>query len=487
VTGRLYPDEDAPRFMWGVEWGAEIAERGPDPDTDQMDSPPANSPGRWLTVTPDPGVVEVNMAPSTDLSDFAGQAAAIWRAAREAGLSPARFRYNGDATDSGGGGQLTLGGPSPETSPFRRYPRLLPALVRYVNDHPSLSFWFAGECVGSASQAPRPDQGVRERWSELGVTLDWLDRLHDRGELDVDVVWRALAPLLVDASGNSHRAELNVEKLANPHLSAHGPRHGRMGVVELRALRMPERPVMLAAAGALFRAIVARLIVDDYRSAPIDWHDELHDRFALPAALELDLQQVLGDLDEHRLGIPVGLRAELDAWRPPGILCRLGDTTLELRRALEFWPLLGDVASQERTGARWVDASTERWQLRIDGAEPDAIVVAGQRVRLHRLVGSSARVVGVRRRTFAPAPGLHPGLPALDPLVIEWGLGGRRQRIELWSWRPDGGAYPGLPVDAADAMARRAARVVVTTEPGTIDADGWWPQPAPFTVDLRRG
>jgi uncharacterized protein (DUF2126 family) len=498
VVGRHYPDEPEPRFMWGVPWSADAAGAAGAAATEiaAVDAPavPLGLPTeRWLTVTPDPGVVEVNMAPSADVVDFAGQSAAIWRAAHAAGLTAARYRWNGDATDSGGGGQLTFGGATDATSPFVRYPHLVPALVRYVNDHPALSFWFAGECVGSASQAPRPDQGVRERWSELAVALDWLDRLSDRGELGVDTVWRALAPLLVDASGNSHRAELNIEKLANPHLAAHGPRHGRMGVVELRALRMPERPIMAAAAAALYRAILARLVVDDYRGAPIDWHDDLHDRFALPAALELDLQHVLGDLDDHGLGLPAGLRAQLAAWRPPGITCRLGDATLELRRAVEFWPLLGDVASQERTTARWVDASTERWQLRLDAPDPDAAVVAvaGKRVRLQRLPGASAgtaasaRVVGVRRRVFAPAPGLHPGMPPLDPLVVEWAIGGRRQRIELWGWRPAGGAYDTLPIDATDAAARRAERVVVVTDAGGLDAPGWWPQPQPFTVDTR--
>ena len=467
VTGRTYPDESEPRFMWEVTWNG-----GRD---------------RTLTVTPDPGVIEVNMAPCADLVDFTGQTAAIWSGAATAGLAVTRYRYNGDATDSGGGGQLTLGGASPAASPFARYPGVVPALVRYLNDHPALSYWFAGECVGSASQAPRPDEGVRERWTELEVTLDWLDRRADRGELDADVVWTALAPLLVDASGNTHRAELNVEKLANPHLVPHGARHGRMGVVELRALRMPERPTMLAAAAALFRSIVARLVVADYRSPLIDWHEELHDRFALPSALELDLQQVLGDLDEHRVGLPAGLRAELAAWRPPGATCRLGDTTLELRRAIEFWPLLGDVASQERATSRWVDASTERWELTTTGPEPDAIVVAGRRVRLHRLGAGGTRAVGVRRRVYAPAPGLHPGLPPLDPLVIEWSAGGRRQRVELWGWRPSGGPYDGLPTDADVAATRRAERIAITTEAGGLPETPWWPQPQPYTVDLRRG
>src|SRR5262249_8823612 len=149
----------------------------------------------------------------------------------------------------------------------------------------------------------------------------------------------------------------NVEKLWNPHIAVHGPRHGKLGVVELRAIRMPERPGMLAALAALMRSIVARLAVADYRAPLVDWHDDLHGPFALPAALMRDLRLVLGDLDEHGLGLPVMLRRELEAWRPDAILCHLADATLELRPALEFWPLLGDVASQEREPARWVDAS----------------------------------------------------------------------------------------------------------------------------------
>src|ERR1043165_9854557 len=123
---------------------------------------------------------------------------------------------------------------------------------------------------------------------------------------------------------------------------------------------------MLAALAALFRSIVARLAVSDYREPLVDWHDDLHDRFALPAALHRDLRHVLGDLDEHGLGVPAQLRGELEAWRTPGIICRLGNAVLTLRPALEFWPLVGDVASQERAGARIVDASTHRWEISIE-------------------------------------------------------------------------------------------------------------------------
>ena len=486
VLGRHYPDEAAARFAFGVRWREDVTAGGTRVAVDAAPTePPSDVHGdHWLSVTPDPGVVEVNMAPASSTIAFVAQARRVWRAAGAAGLAPVRHRFNGDLVDSGGGGQLSLGGEKPHTSPFVRYPHVLPALIRYLNNHPSLSYWFANECVGSASQGPRPDEGTRERWDELGVTLEWLEKLADRGELPPEQLWHALGPLLVDSSGNSHRAELNVEKLWNPHIPAHGVRHGKMGIIELRAFRMPERPTMLGAAAALMRSIVARLVVSHYREPLIDWHDELHDRFALPAALSRDLRLVLGDLDTHALGVPAQLRRELDAFRPPGISCRLGDATLVIRPALEFWPLVGDVASQERSGARIVDASTQRWEISTDGTGPDRVAIAGKGAHL-RSIGDGTRAIGVRRRIYTPSPGLHPGLLPHDPLVIEWAHGGRVQRIELWAWRPEGGAYPGLPTDEAEAIARRQERIRVTTHTDELVAAGHWAEARPFTIDLR--
>ena len=486
IVGRQFPDEPAPRFAFGVRWrdgGDATGERVA--ASAEPTAPPSELDGdHWLTVTPDPGVVEVNMAPARSALEFARQARTVWTAAGRAGLAATRFRFNGDVADSGGGGQISLGGSRPNTSPFVRYPHVLPALIRYFNNHPALSYWFASECVGSASQGPRPDEGTRERWDELAISLGWLERLADRGELPPEHLWHALGPLLVDASGNSHRAEINVEKLWNPHITPHGLRHGRMGIIELRAVRMPERPVMLAALAVLFRSIVARLIVSHYRAPLVDWHDELHDRYALPAALSRDLRIVLGDLDEHGLGVPAQLRRELDAWRAPGISCRLGDATLTVRPALEFWPLVGDVASQERAGARCVDASTARVEVSIDGPGPDRVAVAGKWAHL-RAVGDGVRAIGIRRRIYQPSPGLHPGMPAVDPLVIEWAWQRRVQRIELWAWRPGGGAYPGLPRDDNDALARRQERIQITMRDGDITATGHWSETRPFTIDLR--
>jgi uncharacterized protein (DUF2126 family) len=194
---------------------------------------------------------------------------------------------------------------------------------------------------------------------------------------------------------------------------------------------------------------------------------------------------VLGDLDEHQLGLPAELRRELEVWRSPGITCRLGDATLGLRPALEFWPLVGDVASQERATARWVDASTQRWELSFDGAGPDKIVIGGKWAHL-RSIGDGVRAIGVRRRVYQPSPGLHPGLPVIDPLVIEWAWAGRAQRVELWAWRPGGGPYSGLPRDDRDALERRQERVKVTMLEGDVSAPSFWREARPFTIDLRR-
>lgn len=475
-----------PRFAFGVRWRDDGTGAGTRVSPDAAAEPAPHDLGddHWLGVAPASGVVEVHLGPCPDARALGVQAHQVWRAAMAAGLSSTRYRFNGDVTDAGGGCRLSIGGSRPHASPFIRYPHVLPALIRYLNNHPSLSYWFANECVGSASQGPRPDEGTRERWDELEVTLGWLERLADRGELPPEQLSHALGPLLVDVTGDPRHAELCVERLWPPHLGM--PCTRNMGVVELRAVRMPERPQMLAALAVLVRAIVARLVVSHYRSPLIDWHDELHDRFALPAALARDLRMVLGDLDEHGLGVPAQLRRELEAWRPSGIATRLGDATLMLRPALEFWPLVGDLPGHPRLGAHVVDSSTERWELSFEGAGPDRIAVGGRWAHL-RSVGNGVRAIGVRRRVYQPSPGFHPGLPPTDPLVIEWAWGGRSMRIELWAWRPAGGPYPALPQTDNEALARRQERFRLTTSSGEVHATGHWAETRPFTIDLRAG
>lgn len=481
VAGRHFPGEASPRFCFGA-----LLRRGPAAPArgDLAGSPaPAPEPGpgeSWLTVTPDPAVVEVNLAPSPDLATFAADASATYAAAARAGLSPERFRYNGQASDSGGGGQITLGGPTPARSPFFARPQLLPRLVRYLNHHPSLSYAFGPECAGGAGQGPRPDEGVRELFEELPVALD---RLAARQEdLGPEELWSTLAPLLVDPSGNSHRAELNVEKLWNPFL----PGRGKLGLVELRALRMPATPERLTAVAALFRAVAARLAVHPFEEPLRDLGRALHDEAALPFALALDLEAVLADLAAAGFGLGPTLCAELTAPAAPLAAVALGGARLEATPALAFWPLVGDVASQEHRTARLVDASSARLQLLVSsGRRPPGRLSAGGWELPLREVEPGLHLGAVRWRTFSPAPGLHPGLGPLDPLRLCWQRDDGALELLLHGWRPDGGSYDGLPADAAEAARRRAERVLVrpVPPPASIRRP---PGDGLLTLDLRR-
>jgi len=483
--------------------------------------PPVDARVRFATLTPDPGVVEVNMAPCTELSDFATQVHAIHEAAHDVGLAAERRHFNGELSDSGGGGHLTFGGPSTEASPFFRFPTLLPKLVAYLNQHPSLSYYFGGHAAGSASQSPRADESARELFGELQLTLARLVRAATSSTpptatsttpttrsttpppkstasgVDPALLWSSLAPFLADRFGNSHRSEINVEKLFNPWL----PGRGKLGVIELRAFRQaPTSPHAIARA-ALFRAILARLATSDFPVALRDFGAELHDRYALPFFLENDLREVLGDLERAGFALPSVLAHELfrDPHRVLGEV-ELGDpkapVTLTVRRAIEHWPLVGDLSEQAGT-TRLVDPSTTRLEVRVTGpSERVGRVIVGVRegdsaVRAPTtFVDDGARstvVVGVRFRAFVPTLGLHPSLPARDPLELVVSVGERTYALALYAWIPGGGVYPGLPETDEDATRRRLQRFVIeerkaptwtrapsgATTRHTIDAR-WW-------------
>ncbi len=484
ALGRQFPDEPAPRFCFEVA-AAAITAAAPASDAAiaaLLAAPPhaAPAPGA-LTVTPDPGVVEVNMAPCATLVEFHAQLAAIDAAAAAAGLAASRFRWNGEQVDSGGGGQLTIGGPSPSASPCFTHPALLPRLLRYVHNHPALSYWFMGEFAGSASQAPRPDEGVRERADELALACAELEHLAATGASTPARQWQTVAPILVDASGNPHRAELNVEKLWNP---AGGAR-GCLGLIEWRAFRMAPSVDALVAAAALVRAVAARCAIAAYDAPWHDWGPALHHRWALPSELAADLDDVLADLAGHGFDL-APLAPALASYRDRVLATAATATlTVTLRPAVEFWPLFGDVASQERAGARAVDGSTERIELAI-ATDPDApaprLVVAGRGVALTAHRPGHYRV-GIRRRRFVPSPGFLPTVPADEPLRLTVGDAAGALAIEVYAWRPGGGPYAALPADAAEAAARRAARVAIT-----LAAPPAWPArtvTATDTVDVR--
>ena len=429
--------------------------------------PPVNPSAAWTTVTPDPGVIEVNMAPAPTVSTFYEWMKELHAAAARHDLAPERYWYNGAVADSGGGGHLTLGASTPERSPFFVRPRLLPALIAYLNHHPCLSYLFAVDSLGSSSQSPRPDEVVRESFDELSVALSLLARLE---RPTPEQLWAALSPFLADRFGNVHRTEVNIEKLWNPYM----PGRGKWGVVELRALRMPQSPERAAALAALFRAVAAMLAQSTDVPGLMDWGATLHDRYALPFFLERDLESVLADLDAANLGLgePLAELLRESDHRVIGVAA-LDGARLVVRRAIEFWPLVGDPSTQEVRTARLIDSSTRRLELalRVEPGQSEdqlsdwRVSVAGVAAPLsleHDSEGA-ALVLGVRFRAFTPTPGLHPSLREQLPLALTVHRRGDEGafRITLHDWVPGGGTYDGLPADADEARRRREERFVV--------------------------
>jgi uncharacterized protein (DUF2126 family) len=418
----------------------------------------------------------------------------LYAATTELGLAPYRLYYNGSVADSGGGGQITFGGPGPQESPFFVAPHVLPRLVRYLNRHPALSYLFAHDHIGGSGQAVRADERGRDAFRELALALALLER---GAPPDAETLWSGLSQLLTDAIGNSHRAELNIEKLWNPHI----PGRGKLGLVEFRALRMQHSPERAAALAALLRAIIAMLCARDFDVPLRDHGDELHDRYALPYYLERDLEEVLDDLNAAGLGLGTPL-AELLRRNGLRLIARVRhrDCELTIRRAVEFWPLIGDVGRQDQETSRLVDASTTRVEVRLRAVEGTAaddfadwrIAVGGVRLpwRLEQDPQGSAKVFGLRYRSFVPRQGLHPALPAQGPLSLTLWHPAHADALHatLHDWRPSGGGYDGLPADLAEAAARRAERCVVEPAshpaPETLHA----PPPealTPYALDLR--
>lgn len=477
-----------------LEWAAAAARRAGLPVLVLAGfPPPADASLAWTTLTPDPAVLEVNMAPYPGVADLLAQGRRLFAAARDLGLAPYRLWYNGDQADSGGAGHITLGGPSPRRSPFLLQPALLPRLVRYANRHPSLSYFFAHEHIGSCGQSVRSDERDREHFEELGLALELLAR---QDAPPPEAIGRSLGPFLADMAGNTHRAELNIEKFWNPGLGG----RGCLGLVEFRAPRMAASPERLAALAALLRSVAARLALRPFEKPLADWGAELHDRFALPFHLRRDLAAVLADLEDAGCPLPPPL-AELlleDDFRQLGRVAAQG-VELTVTRALEFWPLVGDAASQEPGTSRLVDASTTRVELCLRGAAGnDGRDLAGWQLaaqgfrlplRTERDDAGPARLFALRYRRFEPWAGLHPALPAQGPIeLLLWhDEGAAALRITLHEWRPDGGPYEGLPEDPPAARARRQARVTWESAPlpGPLP-----PPPAraltPWCLDLRQ-